>query len=93
MKTAQEQLIESAKGCDDGYHIIAELHAELSNLHTHLDAVEFRVQQQMMFPESDEKDNGYETEEDQRKDTDAYAKGSFLLIVLFVVCAILVLTV
>lgn len=86
-----ELVMVQPKSADDVIAIIEELHSELDDLHTHLDAME--VHQKMRFPESDEKDNGYETEEDQRKDTDAYAKGSFLMIVLFLICAILVLTV
>lgn len=37
-----------------------------------------------LFPENDEKDNGYETEEDQKKDNNDYANLSLALLLIFI---------
>jgi hypothetical protein len=41
------------------------------------------------FPERDETDNGYESEDEQKKDNVAYAKGAWFLLVVFVVVGII----
>ena len=43
-----------------------------------------------LFPEKDETDNGYETEEDQRKDNVAYGDISWSLLIMFVVICLIV---